>query len=131
MTETRYENTTGPTRVPPKDRGSGFMMGLFGGALIGAAAGVFFAPQVQAALRNLRRQMTDAAADASDAAKERYRDATTQMGDAVDDLQQKGRDVYGNALSVVVRGAEAIQERATAAQTELEQRSADATRRSL
>jgi len=29
-----------------------------------------------------------------DAAAEEYRQATTRVGDAVDDLQQKGRGVY-------------------------------------
>lgn len=82
MTDTRY--------------GSGVLAGLFAGALLGTAAGVLFAPQIQAALRNLRRELTDAAADARD---------------TVDDLQEKGRGAYGKALSVVARGAEEVKER--------------------
>jgi hypothetical protein len=72
-----------------------------------------------AAVRNLRGQLTDAAAGAGDAAAARYRAATTRVGDAVDDRQQKGRGVYGKALSAVVRGAEDVNERATEAQIEL------------
>ncbi len=109
---------------------SRFLTGLVGGALIGTAAGVLFAPQINAALRNIRRQLTDTAAGASDAAAEKYREATTRVGDAVDDLQQKGRAVYGKALSAVVRGAEDVKERATEARSELDQSAAPAARRS-
>jgi gas vesicle protein len=131
MTETRNENIAEPRFEPANGHGNGFLKGLFGGALLGAAAGVLFAPQLHAAFRDLRRQLTDVAADATDAATERYRDATAAVGEAVDDLQQKGRGLYGKALSVIVRGAEEVQERATEAQTDLEQREANATRRSL
>jgi gas vesicle protein len=126
MTETRHESTTEPRLEAPSGHNGDFLKGLVGGALIGAAVGVIFAPQAYAALRTLRRQLTDA----SDAAAERYREAATRVGDAVDDLEQKGRDVYGKALSVVVRGAEDIKERATEAQTELDQSAAHAARRS-
>jgi gas vesicle protein len=131
MTERRNENASDPRFEAVKGESSGFMKGLFGGALLGTAAGVLFAPQMYAALRNLRLQVANAATDVGDAAAKRYRDATTQVGDAVDDLQQKGRGLYGKALSVVVRGAEEVQERATDAQTDLEKREANATRRSL
>src|SRR5688572_22463703 len=103
MTDTRHENITEQRFEPANGHRNDFLKGLFGGALVGAAAGAFFTPQMYAALRNLRRQMVDAAADANDAATERYRDATTAVGDAVDDLQQKGRGSYEKALSVVAR----------------------------
>ena len=130
MTETGRENTTEPRLEAASVQSGVFLIGLFGGALIGTAAGVLFASQIHAAVRNLRRQLTDAAAGASDAASARYRAATTQVSDAVDDLQQKGRGVYGKALSAVVRGAEDVKERATQAQTELDQRAANEARRS-
>jgi hypothetical protein len=65
-----------------------------------------------------------------DAAAEEYRQATTRVGDAVDDLQQKGRGVYAKALSAVVRGAEDVKERAIEAETELDQSAAQQQRRS-
>ena len=129
MNETRQEDTNEP-RVEAAGNRSRFLKGLFSGVLIGTTAGVLFAPQINAALRNIRRQLTDTAAGARDAAAEKYREATTRVGDAVDDLQQKGRGVYGKALSAVVRGAEDIKERATEAQTELDQSPAYAARRS-
>jgi gas vesicle protein len=104
-----------------------FMKGVFGGALIGTAVGVLFATEIYAAWRHRQRQLIDAAANVSDAAAERYRDATSKAGDVVDDLQQKGRGVYGKALSVVGRGAEAVTERATDAQNDLQRRTTDAT----
>jgi gas vesicle protein len=118
MNETRHENTTKPRLEAAAGHSSGFLLGLVGGALMGAAAGVLFAPQISAALRNMRRQLTDTAAGASGAAAEQYREATTRVGDAVDDLQQKGRAVYGKALTAVVRGAEDVRERATEARNE-------------
>jgi len=129
MTETRHENTTEPRLEAATGHSGGFLKGLFGGALIGTAAGVLFAPQIHAALRNVRRQLTDATADAGDAAAERYREVKTRVGDTVDDLQQKGRGVYGKALTAVVRGAEDIKERATQAQAELDHSDARAARR--
>jgi gas vesicle protein len=138
MTEARHENTTEPRLEAARGHRGGPLKSFFGGALIGTAAGVLFAPQLSAALRNLRRQLTDAAAEAGDAAAEGYRQATTRVGDAVDDLQQKGREVYGKALSAVVRGAEDVKERAIEgsesvrqrAQTELDRSATNAARRS-
>lgn len=129
MNDTRQEDTNEP-RLGAADNRSHFLQGLVGGALIGTAAGVLFAPQINAALRGIRRQLRDTAAAANDAAAEKYREATTRVGDAVDDLQQKGRAVYGKALTAVVRGAEDVKERATEARSELNQSAAHAERRS-
>jgi gas vesicle protein len=124
MDETITEEIAEPPLEAAAGHRSRFLTGLVGGALIGTAAGVLFAPQINAALRNIRRQLTDTAVGASDAAAKKYREATTRVGDAVDDLQQKGRAVYGKALSAVVRGAEDVKERATEARSELDQSAA-------
>ena len=129
MNETRREHTTEPRLAAAAGDSSRFLKGLFGGALIGTVAGVLLAPQIHAALRNIRRQLRDTAARAGDAAADKYREATTSIGDAVDDLQQKGRAAYGKALSAVVRDAEDVKEPAAAAQAELDQSAADAARR--
>ena len=129
MDDTRHEDTAEPRFEAAAGHRSRFLTGLVGGALIGTAAGVLFAPQINAVLRKVRRQLTDTAAGARDAAADTYRDATTRLGDAVDDLQQKGRGVYGKALSAVVRSADNVKERATDAQTELAHSAAHAARR--
>jgi gas vesicle protein len=123
MNETRQQNTTGPRLGTAAGNSGVFLKGLVAGGLIGTAAGVLFAPQISAALCNMRRQLEETAAGASDAAAGQYREATTRLGDAVDDLQQQGRAVYGNALTAVV-------ERAIEARSELDQRAASTPRRS-
>lgn len=108
MTDARHEQMT---MLPPEAAGGhrgSLLRSLVGGALIGTAAGVLFAPRIYAALRTVRRQVTDAAVGAGEG--------------VVDDLRQTGRGVYGKALSIVIRGAEDVRERATEAQAELEQR---------
>lgn len=128
MMERRREGTTDARLEAANGRDIGFLKGLIGGMLIGTAAGVLLAPQIHAALRSLRRELTDATADARHAATEKYQEATARAGDAVDALQETGRDVYGKALNVVVRGAEDIKARATEAQIELNDRAAHAAR---
>jgi hypothetical protein len=70
-------------------------------------------------LRNLRRQVTDTAANVGDAA-ERYRQASTQVTDAVGDLREKGQGAYGKVLSTVARGAQDVKDHATEAHIELD-----------
>ena len=112
-------------------RGHAFMTGFIGGALLGAAAGVLFAPQVFAALKQIRRELTDAATEASDAATGAYREAAARAGDAAEELHDKGRGAYGRVLSVIIRGAEGVEGKATDALDGLDQSAAvAATRRS-
>jgi len=122
MTDARHGNTTEPSPEAASGYNRGFLKGVLGGVLIGTVAGVLFAPTMNAALGNLRRRLKDAAAGT-------YRHATTRVGDAVDDLQQKGRGIYGKALSAVARGADDVKERAADAQAELDQSAAQAARR--
>jgi gas vesicle protein len=81
ITERRRDTLSG-------GRGS-FLNGLCTGAVIGTAAGVFFAPQIQAALRNRRRAWTAAAAGAREAVTDTYRDVTTRIAAVVDSLDQQ------------------------------------------
>jgi gas vesicle protein len=129
VTDTRHGYTGEPRIGTASGHRASFLKGLFGGVLIGTAAGVLFAPQIYAALGNLRRQLADATAEASDVAAQKYRETTARVGDAVDDLEQKGRGVYGKTLSVIARGAEEVRERATEAQVQLGQSAATAARR--
>lgn len=96
-----------------------FLKGAFVGTLVGTAVGILFAPHAHAALRSLRRQLTDTAADIGDAAADRYREAGAQVSDAVDDLHEQGREAYGKVLSAVGRGAQDVEHHATETRTEL------------
>jgi gas vesicle protein len=107
------------------------MAGLFGGALVGTAAGVLFAPQIYAAVKQMQRELVDCVSGAGDSAAGAYRDAAARAGDAVDDLHDKGRGAYGKVLSVIARGAEEVEGKATNALDDLDQAVAiTATRRS-
>jgi len=112
-------------------QGQAFVKGIFGGALLGTIAGVLFAPQIHAAFKQIRRELTDAVGEAGDAATGAYRNATVRAGDAVDALQDKGRGAYGKVLSVIIGGAEDVEGRATEAQADLDKSAAKtASRRS-
>jgi gas vesicle protein len=126
MSEQRHERTTDARREAVDGHDGGFLEGLVGGVMIGAVAGALLAPQIRAALRYCQRELTDATADARHGAAEKYHEATERVGGAIDDLQEKGRDVYGKALNVVIRGADDVKARATEAQTELDRRAAQA-----
>jgi gas vesicle protein len=128
MIEQRQERTTAARLEAGNGHGGGFLKGLVGGAVIGAVAGVLVAPRIHAALRHLRRELTEATADVRHGAEEKYHEATERVGQAVDDLQGKGRDMYGKALNVVIRGAEDVKAHATEAQSELDRHAASAAR---
>jgi gas vesicle protein len=126
MIEARHERTTDARFRPANGQGNGFLMGLVGGVLMGAAAGVLLAPQIQASIRYCRRELTDAMADARRDAAGKYHEVREQVGEAIDDLQEKGRDAYGKALHVVTQGADDVKVRATEAQADLNRRVASA-----
>lgn len=110
-------------------RTQAFMTGFAGGALLGAAAGVLFAPQIFAALKQMKRELADAATEAGDAATGAYRDAAAQASGAAEELHDKGRGAYGKVLSGIIRGAENVEAKATDALDALDQSAAVAATR--
>jgi gas vesicle protein len=107
------------------------MSGLIGGAVLGAAAAALFAPQILAALKQVRRELAECLSEAGDSATVAYRDAAARAGDAADELHDKGRGAYGKVLSVIIRGAEDVEGKAADALDALDQSAAvAATRRS-
>jgi gas vesicle protein len=106
-----------------------FMKGLVGGALLGGAAAVLFAPQIFAALKQMQREVADAATEAGDAATGAYRDAAARAGGAAEELRDKGRGAYGKVLSGIIHGAEDVEAKATDALDGLDQSAAVAASR--
>jgi gas vesicle protein len=102
------------TRVE-NEKGGQFLPGLLTGGVIGAAVAIAFAPRLGS---ELRARLTGAAADVSDAASRRYRDASTRVAAAVDGATARGQAVRDDMAEVVVRGARAVEQFATASKSD-------------
>jgi gas vesicle protein len=80
-------------------RGHGFAIGLLTGTCVGAGLMMWLAPRMASELG------------------QRYRQASTRVGDAVDALTRNGEDVRDEIADAVGRGAREVQRYATAAKT--------------
>jgi gas vesicle protein len=96
-------------------RDYGFVIGLFAGAFVGAGVLMWLAPRTGS---ELRRRATESARRLSRRATEQYQQASTQVGDAIDELRRKAQDVRDDAADAVARGAHEVERVATAAKTE-------------
>jgi gas vesicle protein len=83
-----------------------FLIGLIVGGVAGAGLTMLFAPRAAA---ELRKRVTDSARNLGRAASDRYQQASTRVGDAVDELTKKGQDVRDDVLEVVVSGAQKVE----------------------
>ena len=93
-TNDRYEIEAG---------GSGFMMGLLAGTVLGAGIGMLLAPRPGAELRN---QLGEQARQAGTKASEQYRRAS----ETATTWAERGREMVNEAREVVSRGAEEARE---------------------
>ena len=78
---------------------NGFVLGLLTGAAVGAALAIIYAPRISAA------------------AVTTYRDASTRMADAVDDVTARGQAVRDDVADAVGRGAREVERFAMASKT--------------
>ena len=101
------------------EKNNGFLLGLVTGGVVGAALAVALAPRLAA---ELRRRISDAAHDVSDAAARGYRDASTRVAGAVDDATARGQQVRDDVADAVGRSARGIEQFAMAAKTNLDSR---------
>ena len=101
--------------TPVKNSSNHFVLGLITGGVLGAAVAMALAPRLAA---ELRQRATGAAEDLSDAAAKRYRDATTSIVGAVDDVTARGQAVRDDLADAVVRGARNVEQFAAAAKTD-------------
>ncbi len=93
--------------------GSGFVMGLLTGTVLGAGLGMLFAPKTGTELRN---QISETASTAGRAASDQYRKAS----EAASSLADKGRELYDKAKDAVGRGAEEARQYGNEAQRQAE-----------
>jgi gas vesicle protein len=96
-------------------RDYGFMIGLLTGTFVGAGLAMWFAPRSGSALR---QRMTDSARSLGKRASEQYQQASTRVGEAVDELTRKGQDVRDDVADVVARSAHEVESYATAVKTD-------------
>jgi gas vesicle protein len=96
-------------------RDYGFMIGLLTGTFVGAGLAMWLAPRSAA---ELRQRVTDSAVRLGHRAFGRYQRASTHLGEAVDELTRKGRDVRDDVAGAVARGAHEVERYATAAKTD-------------
>jgi len=96
-------------------RDYGFVIGLVTGTFVGAGLMMWLAPRMAS---ELRQRMTDSARSLGQRAAEQYQQASTRVGEAVDELARKGQGVRDDAADAVARGAHEVERYATAAKTE-------------
>ena len=92
-------------------RGPGFLIGLMTGAAIGAGLTLWLTPRAAA---EARRRATDSARSVRDYASDQYREATTRLAGAVEDLTAAGQGVRDNAADAIVRVAHRVERMAKA-----------------
>ena len=85
-----------------QDRDYWFGIGLLSGTFIGVGLAMWLVPRLRS---ELRERMTDSARSLGNRASERYQQASTHVGEAVDELTRKGQDVRDDLAGAVARGA--------------------------
>ena len=96
-------------------RSYGFGTGLLAGTLVGAGLLMWLAPRIAS---ELRQRATETANRLRQHAKERYRDASGQVGDAVDELTRKAQGVRDDVADAVAHGAHEVERIAAAAKND-------------
>ncbi len=84
-----------------EEGGSGFVMGLLTGTVLGAGLGMLFAPKPGSELRD---QLSDGANTVGRTASESYRKAAG----AANTIAEKSKELYGRAREAVARGTEEV-----------------------
>ncbi len=108
----RYQHMDAHTQ---EHRDYGFVIGLLTGTFVGAGVAMWLAPR---SASELRQRITDSATSLGKRASEEYQQASTRVGEAVDELTRKGQDVRDDVADRVARGAHEVERYATAAKTD-------------
>ena len=91
-----------------------FLTGLVVGGVVGAGLAIVLAPRLASELRG---RAIDSAKGLGAAASEHYRGAKRRVTDTAADLARKGQDARDGVCDAVARGAQEVQQYATAAKT--------------
>jgi gas vesicle protein len=86
-------------------RDHGFAIGLLTGTFVGAGLAIWLAPRVAA---ELRERMSDSARSLGKRASDQYQQASTRVGEVVDELARKGQGVRDDVAGAVARGAHEV-----------------------
>jgi len=92
-----------------------FAIGLLTGTVVGAGLMMWLAPR---SASELRQRVTDSARGLGKQASEQYRQASTRVGEAVDELSRKGQGLRDDVAEAVARGAHEVERYATAAKSD-------------
>jgi gas vesicle protein len=93
----------------------GFVIGLFAGTFVGVGLMMWLAPRTAS---EVRQRTTDSARNLGKRASEQYQQASTRVGETVDDLTRKGQVVRDDVAEAVARGAHEVERYATAAKSD-------------
>ena len=90
------------TRAP---QDHSFLIGLVTGTFVGAGLAMWFAPRLRS---ELRERATESARNLGRRASERYQQASSRIGETVDDIARKGQGVRNDVADTVARGAHEV-----------------------
>ncbi len=93
----------------------GFVIGVLTGTFVGAGLMMWLAPRMAS---ELRERMTDSAKTLGRRASDQYQQASTRVGETVDELTRKGQDVRDDVADTVARDAHEVERDAIAAKTD-------------
>jgi gas vesicle protein len=96
-------------------RDYGFVIGLLTGTFVGAGLMMWLAPRSGSELHD---RMTDSARSLGQRASEHYQQASTRVGEAVDELTRKGQGVRDDVAEAVALGAHEVERYAAAAKSD-------------
>ncbi len=96
-------------------RDYGFVIGLTAGTIVGAGLALWLAPRLAA---EVRQRVTDTARHLGQRASDQYQQATTRVGEAVEELAKKTDEVRDGVADAVVRGAHEVERLAVAVRSD-------------
>ena len=98
-----------------QSNGLGFVIGLMAGTVVGAGLMLWLAPESASELRD---RMNESARALANRASAGYDDASSRVGDAVDEIARKGNRMRNGVADSVVRGAHEVERFAVAVKSD-------------